>query len=158
MGTVHPPRRAALCEANTKNKTNCSEVKGAADLLKVVNELAGGQKLPMENRPAEAAKSPCRKYQRPARSSWERTNHFTANLQYAAMVAAWMLWLWVKDSHQVVTRATGDLNTSSVKWDSMAVSHTVEGKSSGSKLLKVNTRRFKWLAVPQQSKQNMLPW
>lgn len=39
------PRRAAVREAVIENETTCSEVKGAADLQKVVNELVAGQKL-----------------------------------------------------------------------------------------------------------------
>ena len=40
-----PPRTAAVCEATTEKETTFSEVKGAADLRKVVNELVAGQKL-----------------------------------------------------------------------------------------------------------------
>ena len=39
------PRRAAVREAMIENETTCSEVKGSADLQKVVNELVAGQKL-----------------------------------------------------------------------------------------------------------------
>ena len=39
------PRRAAVREAVIENETTCNEVKGAADLQKVVNELVAGQKL-----------------------------------------------------------------------------------------------------------------
>ena len=43
------PRRAAVREAVIENETTCSEVKGAADLHKVVNELVAGQKLLTES-------------------------------------------------------------------------------------------------------------
>ena len=38
-----------MCEVITDNETSCSEVKGAADLWKVVNEMAVGQKRLMQN-------------------------------------------------------------------------------------------------------------
>jgi len=44
-----PPRRAAVREAITENEPTCSEVKGAADLPKVVNKLVAGQKLLTKN-------------------------------------------------------------------------------------------------------------
>ena len=44
-----PPRRAAVREATTENEATYSEVKGNADLRKVVNELVAGQKLLTEN-------------------------------------------------------------------------------------------------------------
>jgi len=68
--------------------------------MKVVNELVAGQKLLRENLQKQQ-KTPCRTHQGTARSSREATaSHFTADLQYTTMVAAWMLWLWVQDSHQ----------------------------------------------------------
>ena len=43
------PRRAAVREAAIETKATCGEVKGAADLQKVVNELVAGQKLLKES-------------------------------------------------------------------------------------------------------------
>ena len=67
------PRRAAVREAVIENETTCSEVKGAADLHKVVNELVAGQKLLTESLQKQQ-KLLCR----------SAASHFTAHLQYAA--------------------------------------------------------------------------
>ena len=42
-------RKAAVRESIIENETTCSEVKGAADIKKVVKELVAGQKLVTES-------------------------------------------------------------------------------------------------------------
>ena len=97
------PRRAAVREAVIENETTCSEVKGAADLHKVVNELVAGQKLLTES---------LQKQQKLLADQPQAISQLTSSTQQGPISGGTVLEAAMEETNGAVTRTTANLNTS----------------------------------------------